>query len=59
MSEFKDFLGFDSYNFKLLYNGYARLADGFQKISSVLHENVCFYYWINNIIIFYYDYWLL
>jgi len=39
MSEFKDFLGFDSYNFKLLYNGYARLADGFQKISSVLHEN--------------------
>jgi len=39
MSEFKDFLGFDSYNFKLLYNGYARLADGFQKISSILHEN--------------------
>jgi hypothetical protein len=39
MSEFKDFLGFDSYNFKLLYNGYARLADGFQKVSSVLHES--------------------
>jgi len=39
MSEFKDFLGFDSYNFKLLYNGYARLADGFQSVSSVLYEN--------------------
>jgi len=40
MSEFKDFLGLDSNNFKLLYNGYAHLADGFQKISSILHENV-------------------
>jgi len=39
MSEFKDYLGFDSYSFKLLHNGYARLADGFQKISKVLHEN--------------------
>jgi len=39
MSEFKDFLGLDSNNFKLLYNGYAHLADGFQKISSILHEN--------------------
>jgi len=39
MSEFKDYLGFDSYNFKLLHNGYAQLADGFQKISKVLHEN--------------------